>query len=193
LNPLYANLPGQHAIALVTNDSWMENALTWNTKPGSEPVLASWLPQVGVPVQLDLAGVLPAEQSGDGLLSLRVHAITTTSDGRVDYASKESAVASPPTLRLVHTNLSSLSATQSFLVTVASPQPPLLAPAGMVEGRFSMTVAGDAGPDYTVWMSTNLVDWSPLLTTNAPAMPFVFTDAEAATMPCRFYRVTPGP
>jgi hypothetical protein len=136
---------------------------------------------------------LPAEQSGDGLLSLRVYATTTTSDGRVDYASKESAVASPPTLRLVHTNLTSLSTTQTFRVSVVAPQPPVLTPTVMMDGRFSMAVSGDAGPDYTVWMSTNLVEWSPLLTTNAPAMPFVFTDAEAATMPCRFYRATPGP
>jgi hypothetical protein len=193
LHPTYANVPGQQAVALVADDAWSEPTLTWNNKPAAGPPLASWLPQAGTSVALNLTGPLAAEQAGDGRMSLRVFATTTTSDGRVDYAARESGTPLAPQLRLVHTNLTTLSATQTFLVTVVAPRPPTLAAAGVADGLFRMTVAGDAGPDYTVWTSTNLTHWSALFTSNSPPMPFQFVDPAPSIAPGRFYRVTPGP
>jgi len=44
-----------------------------------------------------------------------------------------------------------------------------------------------AGPDYSIEASTNLVDWAAVFTTNAPAMPFRWSDT-AATSQIAFYR-----
>jgi len=62
-----------------------------------------------------------------------------------------------------------------------------------VGGRFSFKVSGQAGPDYAVQVSSNLVDWSTLFITNSPPMPFQWTDTNAATLPARFYRIQVGP
>jgi GH43 family beta-xylosidase len=89
----------------------------------------------------------------------------------------------------------SLSATQSFLVTVLRPAMPLLAPGWFAGGAFRLAVAGDLGPDYSLYASTNLAqpDWSLLLTTNPPAMPFQFTDPAATSFNQRYYRIQLGP
>ena len=58
--------------------------------------------------------------------------------------------------------------------------------------QFSLLVNGDLGPEYTVFASTNLVGWTPLFTTNPPALPFTWSDPNSPTMQ-RFYRVLVGP
>jgi len=58
-------------------------------------------------------------------------------------------------------------------------------------GVWRMLVNGDAVP-FTIQTSTNLVDWSLLLSTNPPALPFWFTDPVSAGDPRRFYRVGMG-
>ncbi|MEI9863289.1 MAG: hypothetical protein WDN00_01770 [Limisphaerales bacterium] len=74
-----------------------------------------------------------------------------------------------------------LTATQSFLVTVISPASPALNPA-FTNSQFGFWINGDAGPDYTIQSSTNLVSWNPVFTTNSPAMPFFWGE----TMHTRF-------
>jgi fibronectin type 3 domain-containing protein len=87
----------------------------------------------------------------------------------------------------------SLSATQSFNVIVN----PLLAASidsvVMSNAQVSLTVNGQSGPDYGVQVSTNLVDWSMLFITNSPAVPFTWTDTNAAAAPIQFYRIKAGP
>ena len=60
----------------------------------------------------------------------------------------------------------------------------LAAPAGSA-GQFSFTVSGDAGQQYVVQASTNMLDWVSLQTNAAP---FLFTDNDAAGFNQRFYR-----
>jgi hypothetical protein len=57
-----------------------------------------------------------------------------------------------------------------------------------------MTVSGQAGPDYTVQVSTNLASgvWTSILTTNPVVMPFTFNDTNGA-MPIQFFRILVGP
>jgi hypothetical protein len=97
------------------------------------------------------------------------------------------------TLEVVNNGLPSLSATQSFLVVVN----PLLAPkvtlATKINGHLELQLAGEFGPDYAVQISTNLLDWDTLLITNSPAMPWTWTDTNAAILPAQFYRIKTGP
>jgi GH35 family endo-1,4-beta-xylanase len=189
LVPGSANLPGTHAVALVTNDVWDETTLTWNTKLPSGSVVATWVPQAGVPVQISLPAAVTQDAATNGLLSLRVYAMNSTADGRVDYVSREGAAASAPRLALVYTNPQPLSVTQSFWVTVMPPQTPLLSAPAYSGNSFRMTVAGDGGPDYTVLVSTNLQTWQPLFTTNGAPGPFQFGFTNAAGVPQQFYRI----
>ena len=87
------------------------------------------------------------------------------------------------------------SATQSFWVTVNQPVPPQLAGMAWVNGAFGLSVSGDAGPDYIIQGTTNLVEsnvWDTLFTTNSPALPFWWTDPQT-NLSQRYYRVLLGP
>ena len=96
-------------------------------------------------------------------------------------------------LRVTDKGRPSLAATQSFSLFVLRPSAPTLGSPTMSDGGFAMAVAGDAGPDYTILASTNLVQWTPFLTTNPAVLPFWVTDAAARTNGHRFYRVQLGP
>lgn len=84
----------------VTDDSWTESSITWNTKPASGAVLAAWpKPAASRFVEFDVTDQLNAElaKSGDKKLSIRISTLTSA-DG-VDYSTKEAAAAgNRPTL-----------------------------------------------------------------------------------------------
>jgi hypothetical protein len=97
-------------------------------------------------------------------------------------------------LKVADNGSPSLSATQSFFVTVNRPIAPQLAPPSLTNGsQLSIQVSGDAGPDYAVETSTNLTSWSALFTSNSPPVPFRFNDALSNNVPQKFYRVLLGP
>jgi hypothetical protein len=60
-------------------------------------------------------------------------------------------------------------------------------------GAFSMSIAGDGGPDYSVMISTNLLNWDNLFTTNSSAGFFTFGVTDIMSMPQKFYRIQLGP
>ena len=191
LQTLTASIPGTNAVAFVTDNVWTENTITWATRPDSGAPLATWIPQAGRPA---LASITPLVQSvleSDRLLSLRLWATNITSDGAVTYGSRESGLTAPALL-LTITNGSLLSATQSFWVTAQTPACPVLSAESLAAGRYRLTVNGDAGPDYIVLNSSNLLDWTTLLITNSPTLPFTWQDTDTNT-PRRFYRVVLGP
>ncbi len=87
----------------------------------------------------------------------------------------------------------SLSATQTFQVVVLPPAAPQLQVCEFAQGQFAIRVTGDAGPDYVIQGSTNLIDWVELCVTNPVAMPFMWSDPAATNYTQRFYRVVLGP
>jgi aryl-phospho-beta-D-glucosidase BglC (GH1 family) len=86
----------------------------------------------------------------------------------------------------------SLSATQTFTVTVNPLTLPLVSSLTWKNGHFSFQVSGQSGPDYEVQTSTNLTQWSTVFITNSPAMPFNWQDI-TTTNSARYYRVAVGP
>ena len=86
-----------------------------------------------------------------------------------------------------------LSATQSFSVFVTRPTVPVLGSLSVSNSGFGLTVTGDTGPDYSLYVSTNLLNWVLLQSSNSPALPFRFVDAAATNFSRRFYRVGVGP
>ncbi|HKW31294.1 MAG TPA: hypothetical protein VJT54_18365 [Verrucomicrobiae bacterium] len=99
----------------------------------------------------------------------------------------------PISLKVTDSGTPPLSATQSFTVTVNPLTQPQFSSAGWSNEQFVLQVSGQAGPDYAVLGSTNLIDWSVLFETNSPPMPFVWGETNAATLPVQFYRIQAGP
>jgi len=77
---------------LVTNDTWSESAITWNTAPAiSATLLGSWsVPAVGTSASFDVTAQAQSARAGDKLLSIAISSPTNVgSNGWVNYASKE--------------------------------------------------------------------------------------------------------
>ncbi|MCX6883530.1 MAG: hypothetical protein NTX27_00645 [Verrucomicrobia bacterium] len=70
---------------------------------------------------------------------------------------------------------------------------PTVRPTGWSTGSFGFSISGDPGPDYIVLGSTNLNDWTTVLSTNPATMPFQFTDPAPPGYRTRYYRVKLGP
>jgi beta-galactosidase len=99
------------------------------------------------------------------------------------------------TLKVADNAVPGLGATQSFQVLVNPLTSPTLTVPAWNNGSFSLSVTGQAGPDYAVQGTTNLSlnNWTTLWTTNSPPMPFSWTDTNAGAYPSRFYRLLVGP
>jgi alpha-L-arabinofuranosidase len=86
----------------------------------------------------------------------------------------------------------SLSATQSFSVSVNPLSSPGINNISVAGGKFGFSVSGQGGPDYAIETSTNLTQWSSVFITNSPVLPFNWADA-ATNAAQRFYRIKLGP
>jgi hypothetical protein len=128
------------------------------------------------------------------LLSAPTNASVNSTSGLFNWRPLTSQANSTNQFVLVVTanNTPSLSATQSFAVAVSPITLPTLTQAAVSNGQFSLTLNGMAGPDYGIQISSNLVDWQTIFSTNSPALPFTWLDTNS-TVPTRFYRGTLGP
>ena len=99
------------------------------------------------------------------------------------------------TYSVVVTNTAGSAASAYALLTVSSVAPSQPQLSGLVynDGTFSLTISGDAGPDYIVQASTNLTDWTSVFTNHSPTPPFVWTDTGASNFSQQFYRILLGP
>ena len=84
-----------------------------------------------------------------------------------------------------------LSTTNNFVITISAATRPLLNSI-TVGSHVNLSATGLIGPDYSLFTTTNLVDWQLLLTTNPTAMPVLFTDTNRSDA-ARFYRLQLGP
>jgi hypothetical protein len=58
-------------------------------------------------------------------------------------------------------------------------------------GSFSVHLTGTAGRDFVLCASTNLVDWTPILTNRNSGPTFDYIDTNATAYGCRFFRIIP--
>jgi fibronectin type 3 domain-containing protein len=89
------------------------------------------------------------------------------------------------------TNAGGQSANSSEVsATPVAPPPPVVLTVGpQTAGQFNFSFQGQSNQNYVVETSTNLTDWSAVLTNATPDGQFLFTDTNA-TAPARFYRVS---
>jgi hypothetical protein len=105
----------------------------------------------------------------------------------------QAATTNPVILKVSDNGVPPMSATQQFKVFVNELIPPTLGAPQWVSNSMLVSVSGPSGPDYSMYVSTNLTTWQLLLTTNSPALPWSFRDLQATNFELRFYRVLLGP
>ncbi len=96
------------------------------------------------------------------------------------------------TVKVADNGTTSLSATNSFTVTV-NPLAPTQLSTAVVGAQLQMQANGTQGPDYTLLTSSNLTTWQTLWTTNSQVMPVTFTITNIGALPEQFYRIQLGP
>ena len=91
-----------YTVELVTNDTWTESGITWNTKPAGSGVVLATLSgsaiQLGVPVDIDITNQVRAEAAGDGVISIRIRSNNAGSLKYATFGSKEDVAANRPQL-----------------------------------------------------------------------------------------------
>lgn len=120
--------------------------------------------------------------SGDLTSARRTFSLTFTNSGTFPYMCARHVLAPLPGNR--HPEQTGTVS----VVTASVPPPTLGAPAILPDGRFRLTVSGTAGRTYATEISTNLTNWSGLVTNVAPANTFNITDATSPGVLQRFYR-----
>ncbi len=79
------------------------------------------------------------------------------------------------------------------IARLQSSNAPIIGPSSISAGVFSFGVAAIAGKTYGVEASTNLVNWTLALSTNAAVDNFTFQDAGVTQFSRRFFRVSKSP
>jgi hypothetical protein len=80
-----------------------------------------------------------------------------------------------------------------FVQTVLSPPLTISDMLCSGNGQFGFSASGPAGQVVVIEASPDLKSWTPLQTNTLGACPIPFSDAQPASLPCRFYRVRTGP
>jgi autotransporter-associated beta strand protein len=83
------------------------------------------------------------------------------------------------------TNVAGSTNSQTATLAVYQSAVPTLGSASLAGGAFQFGVTGVPGFKYSVWASTNLMDWNPLETNLSP---FIFADTNLSGFPSRYYR-----
>ncbi|HEU5069953.1 MAG TPA: glycoside hydrolase family 98 domain-containing protein [Verrucomicrobiae bacterium] len=180
-------------------NSWRP-VLTYQLPANTPPILAAVSNRtIGAGVTLSLTNAatdsdLPTQTLIYSLLSAPANAAINSSNGVVTWRPwvTQANTTNPFAVRVADNGTPSLGATQSFVVTVSPLTQPAVSPVSATGGQLVLQINGDSGPDYQIQSSTNLVDWTALLTTNSPLLPFVWTNNPGAA-PQNFFRIQAGP
>ena len=169
-----------------------------NTAPVFSPPATDKTINVGVNLSVTNSATdaeTPPQTLAFSLASSPLNATINTNNGVVTWRPQVSQAGTTNlfTVVVADSGSPSLSATQSYHVTVNALVLPNFASPVWMGGQFSLSVDGQVGPDYAVQISTNLFDWNTLFITNPPAMPFSWLDTNTITDPMRFYRIKVGP
>jgi uncharacterized membrane protein len=168
--------PVSRTVAAGAGTNYTVTIGTLNTFSGSVLLLASALP-AGASASFN-----PTSVTGSGTSTLSITTSNTTPGGT--YTLTLSGISGS----LTHTTNVTL-----IVSGGATNHPPVLRVVGLNNGLLTLSVAGSAGPNYTILSSSNLTSWATLFTTNSPMPPFLWTDTNPANLPRRFYRVLLGP
>jgi hypothetical protein len=137
---------------------------------------------------------VPAQTLAFSLLAAPANAMLNTNSGVLSWRPlvTHANTTNNFSVRVSDNGTPSLSATQSFVVTVTNLVTPQIATASGGGNQLVLQVSGASGPDYQIQSSTNLINWSAVFTTNSPPMPFTWTNGNSS-LPQNFFRIQAGP
>jgi len=101
-----------------------------------------------------------------------------------------------PVVTVTTPDFASYTVSQSIVAISATgvlnlvPAPVLSAGQRVAGGAFQFQLSGGSGLNYSIWASTNLVNWTVIGTGTFGGAPVTFTDTGAGNYPIRFYRLT---
>jgi hypothetical protein len=138
---------------------------------------------------------VPAQTLTFSLLTSPTNAVIGTNSGVLTWRPliTQADTTNSFTVMVADNGTPSMSATQSFVVTVIPLAQPLISAITPVAGQMVLQVNGANGPDYQIQSSTDLVNWSVVFTTNSPVMPFVWTTTYTDGPSNNFFRINVGP
>jgi len=180
-------------------NSW-HPALQYVKPENTPPTLAAIASRtLGVGMTLSITnsatdGDVPAQTLTFGLLSGPTNAALNPDSGVLTWRPLVSQANTTNlfTVMVADNGTPSLSATQSFSVTVSPVVRPVISIGSLSPGQFVLQVNGASGPDYQIQSSTNLKDWSVVFTVDAASMPFAWTNGNTG-LPMTFFRIHVGP
>ncbi|HEX7652939.1 MAG TPA: hypothetical protein VF607_05500, partial [Verrucomicrobiae bacterium] len=86
-----------------------------------------------------------------------------------------------------------VSQTATLSLSQSAPTPPQFGAVIVHNGHPTLTINGDAGLNYIIQTSSNLVTWQDWFTNQLATPPFDWTDTNSPDQPRQFYRVRLGP
>lgn len=180
-------------------NSWRP-VLTCTLPANTAPNLAAITGRtIGAGMTLTLTNVatdndVPAQTLAFSLLTAPTNAVLNTNSGVLTWRPlvTQANTINPFTVMVADNGTPSMSATQSFVVTVTNLAKPVISSVTPLASQLVLQVNGASGPDYQIQSSTNLINWSAVYTTNAPAMPFAWTNSTTGS-PLNFFRILAGP
>ena len=171
----------------------------WGTSNTAPTLAAISSRTIGAGMMLSITNVttdidMPPQTLTYSLPTAPTNAVINTNTGVLTWRPSvtQANTTNPFTVRVADSGVPSLSATQSFMVTVTNLPRPVVANPLFSGGQLVWRVTGASGPDYQIQASTNLVNWSAVFTTNSPAMPFAWTN-NILGLPMNFFRIKAGP
>ena len=128
------------------------------------------------------------------LNSIPTNAVLNATNGILTWRPLVSQADSTNTfvVKVTDSGTPALSATNTFKVIVNPLPSPSFTSIAFAGSSVNLTINGTAGPDYSLFSSTNLLNWQLLLTTNPAALPFSILDPNPSDA-ARFYRLQLGP
>lgn len=91
------------------------------------------------------------------------------------------------------TNYSATTFTLSVLSSLGGGLPVTLTPVSLASGKFTMQINGGPGPSYILQGSTDLINWTPIVTNKPSVLPYTAMDTNAGSFNNRLYRILLGP
>lgn len=193
---------GQYTVVVSNYFGSVTSAVAVLTVPSNIPPVIEPIPDLTVVAGTHINFVCnatdtdqPPQRLTFSLLAAPEGAVIAPDTGTFSWRPTLSQAGTTNTVTVVVTDdgVPSMSATQTFRVVVTRPVAPMFAQFRFDAGQLTLLVTGDTGPDYTLQASTNLIDWVEVFSTNAPVMPFSWTDTQTTNFDQRFYRVVLGP
>jgi glucuronoarabinoxylan endo-1,4-beta-xylanase len=180
-------------------NSWRP-ALTYSISANTPPILAVISNQtIGAGVTLNITNSAtdsdePVQTLTFGLLTAPTNAVLNTNSGVLSWRPlvTQANTTNPFIVMVSDDGTPSLSATQSFHITVSPLVQPQISTVSVNGGQLVLRVNGASGPDYQIQASTNLENWAAVFSTNFPVMPFVWTN-DTSDFSIKFFRILVGP